>query len=67
MITPTYDRAETDLFKWAEDRDLEILIYKPLAQGLLLDKYDPKNPPKFSQGDHRSRKAWFSEKGLHVL
>ena len=33
----------------------------------MLDKYDPESPPKFSQGDHRRRKAWFSEKGLRVM
>lgn len=67
MITPTYDEPNSDIFKLAEERDIGILIYKPLGQGLLLDKYDSQNPPKFSQGDHRSRKVWFREKGLAIL
>lgn len=67
MISPTYDRPESDIFKWAEDRDIGILIYKPLGQGLLLDKYDLKNPPEFGPEDQRSRKAWFKEKGLTIL
>jgi aryl-alcohol dehydrogenase-like predicted oxidoreductase len=67
MITPTYDKPESDIFGWAERADIGILTYKPLGQGLLLDKYDPANPPVFSSGDHRSRKVWFRENGLEVL
>lgn len=67
MISPTYDKPENDIFKWAENRDTGILIYKSLGQGLLLDKYDPDNPPIFSMGDHRNRKTWFKEKGLRIL
>lgn len=67
MITPTYDKAESDLFKWSEENDLGIFIYKPLGQGLLLDKYDFQNPPQFSSGDHRTRKNWYGRKGLEVL
>jgi len=66
-LSRKYDTQETDLFKWAEERDLGIVLYKPLAQGLLLDKYHPKCPPEFSSGDHRSRKDWFESKGLTVL
>lgn len=67
MITPSYDRPESDLFKWAEERDLGILLYKPLGQGLLLDKYDIENSPTFGPGDHRTRKAWYGKKGLGIL
>jgi len=67
MISPTYDNPETDLFKWAEERDVGILIYKPLGQGLLLNKYDPRKPPKFGIGDNRLGKAWFRQRGLRIL
>ena len=67
MITPKYDKSKMDIFELAAQRDLGIMIYKPLGQGLLLDKYDPEDPPRFSQEDHRSRKPWFGEKGLKVL
>ena len=67
MITPTYDKPESDIFKWAKEMGIGVLIYKPLGQGLLLDKYDPHRPPKFQIGDHRIRKAWFGEKGLTIL
>lgn len=31
------------------------VAFSPLAQGLLLDKFDPDNPPKFDAGDNRNR------------
>lgn len=67
MISPTFDNLETDCFSWAEINHVGVVINKPLGQGLLLDKYDPNNPPQFEAGDHRRRKKWFSSKGLEVL
>lgn len=32
---------------------MSFVAFSPLAQGLLLDKFDPANPPKFEEGDHR--------------
>ena len=29
------------------------MLFGPLAQGRLLNKFDPKNPPKFGDGDIR--------------
>ncbi len=67
VLSHKFDKSEADLFDWATKRDIGIITYKALAQGLLLDKYDPNNPPVFSSNDHRSRKAWFGSKGLSVL
>lgn len=67
VLSPTFDDPEMDIFKWADDRGVGVLINKPLAQGLLLDKYDPTRPPSFGQGDHRNRKAWFRRDGLTRL
>ncbi len=67
MITPTYDKPESDIFSWAQEEDRGIITYKPLGQGLLLNKYDPDFPPSFSEYDHRTRKLWFKTKGLKAL
>ena len=40
---------------------------KPLAQGLLLGKYDPNYPPEFCAGDHRRKKSWFRADALSVI
>lgn len=59
MFSQTYDKPDTDIFNWAKQRDIGILIYKPLAQGLLIDSFSSSNPPKFEIGDSRRRKLWF--------
>jgi methylglyoxal reductase len=66
ILTPPAN-PQFDPFEWAVEHGVGILIYKPLAQGLLLNKYDPTNPPSFADGDHRSRKRWFSTEGLQTL
>lgn len=56
-----------DIFKWAKERDIGVVIYEPLAHGLLTNKYNPDNPPKFSDQDHRSRKFWFTREGIQII
>jgi myo-inositol catabolism protein IolS len=67
MISPTFDQSGTDIFQWAEQHHVGIVINKPLGQGLLLDKYDPEHPPLFQAGDHRRNKRWFQSEGLRAL
>jgi aryl-alcohol dehydrogenase-like predicted oxidoreductase len=55
------------IFAYAADRDIPVLLTKPLAQGLLTGKHRPGSPPVFGPGDHRSRKAWFTAGPLGVL
>ena len=42
-----------------EKEQMSFVAFSPLAQGLLLDKYDKNNPPKFESGDHRIRNEKF--------
>ena len=44
--------------------DLSFVAFSPLAQGILLNKYSGKNPPKFQDGDHRANSEKFSAKSL---
>lgn len=41
--------------------------FSPLAQGLLLDKFDPQNPPSFDEGDVRQGKDDFQVERLRSL
>ncbi|HPF99435.1 MAG TPA: aldo/keto reductase [Kiritimatiellia bacterium] len=50
-----------------EKHGLSFVAFSPLAQGLLLDKFDPKKPPQFEPGDHRSRSEKFNAKALAAL
>ena len=36
-----------------DKRKINFVAFSPLDQGVLLGKFDPKNPPKFEAGDHR--------------
>jgi myo-inositol catabolism protein IolS len=49
-----FDSPETNIFKWADDRNIGIVMFGTYAKGLLLDKYDPQNPPQFERGDIRN-------------
>jgi aryl-alcohol dehydrogenase-like predicted oxidoreductase len=67
VLTPAPESLGINIFTWAETNGVGVVINKPLGQGLLLDKYDPNNPPEFGAGDHRRRKSWFKAEGLRVL
>lgn len=47
--------------------DLAFVAFSPLAQGLLLDKFDPQHPPSFEPGDHRGAKKQFQSEHLALL
>lgn len=48
-----------------EKLGLSFVAFAPLAQGRLLDKFDPENPPAFEEGDHRRGSDRFSR--THLL
>lgn len=50
-----------------EKHGLSFVAFSPLAQGRLLDKYNPANPPQFEPGDHRQNSAAFSAEELEKL
>lgn len=62
-----FDKPDTNLFGWAESQNLGMVLFGPLAQGLLLDKFDPNNPPKFEGGDIRAgNKGYTTERLLDM-
>jgi aryl-alcohol dehydrogenase-like predicted oxidoreductase len=46
---------------------MTFVAFSPLAQGLLLDKYDPSKPPTFEPGDHRENSSAFQAENLAKL
>jgi myo-inositol catabolism protein IolS len=50
----------------AEHR-MSYVAFSPLAQGLLLDKFDPAKPPQFDEGDHRRNSGRFTTEKLTAL
>ena len=50
-----------------EEHNLSFVAFSPLAQGRLLDKFDPKNPPTFEPGDHRQNNGSFRAAAIAAL
>ncbi len=53
--------------KLLDENNISFVAFGPLAQGILLDKYDKNNPPKFEDGDHRKDQERFSAENLAKL
>lgn len=53
--------------KLIEEREISMVAFRPLYEGLLLDKYKKENPPQFEDGDHRKGLARFSYESLAKL
>ena len=62
MIDP-----ESPVAKLIAERDLGFVAFSPMAQGLLLDKYDADNPPEFPEGDKRKLSIWFKSDFLRDM
>jgi len=54
-----FDHADKNIFKWADEQNLGIVMFGTYAMGLLLGKYDQQHPPKFDAGDIRSVREIF--------
>jgi aryl-alcohol dehydrogenase-like predicted oxidoreductase len=52
-IDDQFIREGSPVRKLLDERKMSFVAFSPLNQGLMLGKFDPKNPPKFDEGDHR--------------
>jgi aryl-alcohol dehydrogenase-like predicted oxidoreductase len=59
-----FDLPDTNLFRWAAEHNLGMVLFGPLAQGLLLDKFDPNHPPQFGDGDIRANNQAYTKERL---
>ena len=50
-----------------EKHGCTLVAFGPLDQGILLDKFDPENPPKFEPGDYRNSRKDFAPETLRSL
>ena len=53
--------------KLLEQHGMSYVAFSPLAQGLMLDKFDPEKPPQFEEGDHRRNSGRFTPEKLRAL
>jgi aryl-alcohol dehydrogenase-like predicted oxidoreductase len=50
-----------------EENQISFVAFRPLYEGLFLDKYKKENPPQFEDGDHRKGLQRFSYESLAKL
>jgi len=62
-----FDTIETDIFEWADKKNFGMVLFGTYAMGLLLGKYNSKNPPNFAAGDIRSGNWNFKKEKLTEL
>jgi len=60
-------RPGCELQKLMEKYTCTFVGFGPLDQGILLDKFDPENPPKFAEGDYRNNRQDFSPAKLRDI
>lgn len=60
-------RPGSPVARLMEEHDLTFVAFSPLAQGRLLDKYDPSKPPTFEPGDHRQNNGGFKADAIAAL
>ncbi len=53
--------------KLMQQHGCTFVAFSPLAQGILLDKFDPENPPAFEDGDHRKHNKRFQADFLRQM
>ncbi len=59
-IDDHYIADGTPVRKVLEDRQISFIAFGPVAQGILLGKYNKSNPPQFEEGDHRKNAERFT-------
>ncbi len=67
MLRDNFIRPGAALPRLMDEHGCRFVAFSPLAQGLLLDKFDPEKPPKFEEGDVRTNNQQFAADGLRAL
>ena len=63
-IDDHYIADGTPVRKLLDENGISFIAFSPLAQGILLNKYNKENPPTFESGDFRSRNDKFKSEYL---
>ncbi|MGH7739165.1 MAG: aldo/keto reductase [bacterium] len=64
VMDDQFIRAGSPVRKLLDERKMSFVAFSPLNQGVLVGKFDPKNPPKFEAGDHRLGDQRFTSEAL---
>ena len=64
IMAPNFILPGSTVDRLMEEYGLSFIAFSPLNQGILLDKFDPDNPPAFEQGDNRRHAPKFKTEAL---
>jgi myo-inositol catabolism protein IolS len=64
IMDDQFIREGTPVWKLLKEKKMSFVAFSPLNQGILLGKFDPKNPPSFEAGDHRLGDKRFTTESL---
>ncbi len=67
MLFDNFIRPGSTVQRLMGERGISFVGFSPLAQGLLLDKFDPENPPSFDAGDVRGGSEDFGQERLRAI
>ena len=66
-LRPGFIKPDGVVGQLLADHQMSFVAFSPLQQGILLDKFDPENPPQFEPGDFRRTEARFKSEFLRPL
>ena len=67
ILGPDYIKPNSVVGKLLEENEMSFVAFSPLQQGILLDKFDPENPPQFDAGDFRASDERFRSEHLRKV
>jgi myo-inositol catabolism protein IolS len=66
-LRSNFIKPDSAVGRMLAEYQMSFVAFSPLQQGILLDKFDPENPPQFEDGDVRSTNPRFHPGNLRVL
>ena len=66
-LRPNFIKPDSVVGKLLAEHRMSFVAFSPMQQGILLDKFDPENPPAFAEGDNRRNHPRFQPDFLRPL
>jgi myo-inositol catabolism protein IolS len=66
-LRPNFIKPDSVVGKLLAEHRMSFVAFSPMQQGILLDKFDPENPPAFDEGDNRRTHPRFQPDFLRPL
>jgi len=67
ILRPNFIKPDSVVGRLLAANHMSFVAFSPMQQGILLDKFDPENPPQFEEGDVRKTNPRFRPENLRPL